>query len=211
MADQFPPATITTNVLVIEDDPDTADLYLCALARTGFGVRKSADRQGALNVLNHNRFQVIIMDVMMPGLSLDAFMSHRSSLFPMSRIILVSAYPEIEQAARRHQINYWLRKPFDPNELSNTVSIALPTAEYSPSGLWSDDSLTTYTLAELLELERQFVAYGALLFCPADHPHVDGELEFHVRPANATIETLELLYSVCKICGREMHAGKARK
>lgn len=67
---------------------------------------------------------------------------------------------------------------------------------------------TSYTLDELLDLEKQFGTYGALLICPAHHYHVEGEIEFEVTPTGAvTIERLKRLTSKCKVCGREMDAS----
>lgn len=134
----LPPASKTTyslkpvvygNVLVVEDDSDTADLCIVALAQAGFGIRKVANRQGALKLLEKNLYQVILMDVMMPGTTLDDFMSFRQSKFGKLEIILVSAYPDIEEAARKHGIRYWLKKPFDTYALREIVVAAIKDPE----------------------------------------------------------------------------------
>lgn len=64
-----------------------------------------------------------------------------------------------------------------------------------------------YTLAELLDLQRQFKVYGTLVYCPADHAHEDDELNYEVVPTHAiSVAQLKELNSECKVCGREMHA-----
>jgi DNA-binding NtrC family response regulator len=121
----IPTPVVNANVLVIEDDPDSADLYVVALARAGFGVRKANDRQEAMKILGSNLYQVIVMDVIMPGPSLDLFMSYRNSLFAMSKLILISASSDVEQEAKKHRIHRWLRKPFDTVALWEVVSKAI--------------------------------------------------------------------------------------
>jgi DNA-binding response OmpR family regulator len=113
------------NVLVVEDDRDTADFYALALSQAGYGVRRAVTRQDALHLLDRNIYQIIVMDVMMTGPNLDDFMKQRAKHFPMSKLILISAYPEIEQVAKRVGIRYWVRKPFDGNALLLVVKAAL--------------------------------------------------------------------------------------
>jgi DNA-binding NtrC family response regulator len=125
-APALPSSVICANVLVVEDDIDTADLYITALAQVGYGVRKVRSRQEALRVLGNNLYQVIVMDVMMPGpITLDIFMSYRATLFSMSRVVLVSAYPEIENAAKKFGLRFWLKKPFDGERLCKVIREAL--------------------------------------------------------------------------------------
>lgn len=117
--------TIAANVLIIEDDADTAGVFVAALSRAGYGTRKVSNRQEALRVLGNNLYQVIIMDVMMPGVTLEMFMNYRASLFPMARVIFISAYPQLEERAEKFGIQHVLKKPFDSETLQQAVAEAL--------------------------------------------------------------------------------------
>ncbi|HZY40778.1 MAG TPA: response regulator, partial [Anaerolineae bacterium] len=53
-------------ILVVDDDPDTLTLIGLTLQRRGFEVVKAQSGQQALNLLAHDRPDLVILDVMMP-------------------------------------------------------------------------------------------------------------------------------------------------
>ena len=123
--DENPTRVIAANVLIVEDDRDTAEVYVEALKRAGYGTRQVPNRHEALRMLGHNLYHVIIMDVMMPGATLELFMSYRDSLFPAAKVIFISAYPQLEERARNFGVQHVLKKPFDSRTLRNSVAEVL--------------------------------------------------------------------------------------
>jgi DNA-binding NtrC family response regulator len=120
---------LSVDVLVVEDDGDSAELYTFALAHAGFGVTKTHNRLEAIEALQQKHYQVIVMDVQMAGPTLDQFMAFRNSLFPESKLILISAYQQLDEMARKHDIQCLLRKPFDTMKLRETISRAIAIDE----------------------------------------------------------------------------------
>ena len=55
-------------VLAVDDDPEILDLLRRGLATEGFDVRVAADGNAALNSLAEQPTDVVVLDVMMPGL-----------------------------------------------------------------------------------------------------------------------------------------------
>jgi len=61
--------SLTPQVLVVDDDPDIRDLVQMILKRAGYDVVTAADGGDALLELGRNCFDVVIADLLMPGLT----------------------------------------------------------------------------------------------------------------------------------------------
>ena len=74
------------NVLVVEDDEETADFVARALAREGITTTVASDRARAEVELSGGRFDVVVLDVMLPdgsGIDLCRSMRAASSMTPV--------------------------------------------------------------------------------------------------------------------------------
>lgn len=59
----------TPKILIVDDDTDLVTLLTDYLTLEGFSVTAAHTGSEALSVLNHNTFDLIVLDVMMPGMS----------------------------------------------------------------------------------------------------------------------------------------------
>jgi two-component system response regulator VanR len=55
-------------ILVVDDDPDIAQLVKIHLKREGYTIHTAADAEEALRILQQHTFEAIILDIMMPGM-----------------------------------------------------------------------------------------------------------------------------------------------
>jgi len=55
-------------ILVVDDEPDVLELEQAMLTRAGYEVDVAADGPTALRLVDGSRYDLIILDVMMPGL-----------------------------------------------------------------------------------------------------------------------------------------------
>ena len=106
--------------LIIDDDPDVAELLALALEQRGFRVLRALTRDEAVPCLNHNP-HVIVMDCMMPGMGPEQFANIARSRQPKIPIILATAAADREQKALRISATRLFKKPFDPIELLDAV------------------------------------------------------------------------------------------
>lgn len=89
MADQ-------TNVLVVDDNEDLLGTLSLILKRRGFNVDTAEDGISAVDKFKQHHFDVILMDVVMPGMNgVEAFKKIRE-INPGARVILMTAYSEEE-------------------------------------------------------------------------------------------------------------------
>jgi DNA-binding response OmpR family regulator len=113
--------SVRGNVLVVEDDPDCGDTILQFLAKSGFGVRLTRSRDEAASALTHYLYDFIILDVAMPGMSIEDFLKLAAAR--RAKSILVSAIVDVRAAAERLGADGWLRKPFDREQLMETLRV----------------------------------------------------------------------------------------
>ena len=59
----------TTQILVVDDNPEIRDIIHVLLAGEGIRVTEAADGSSALHFLETDSFDLIILDIMMPGLN----------------------------------------------------------------------------------------------------------------------------------------------
>jgi two-component system, OmpR family, phosphate regulon response regulator OmpR len=107
------------HLLVVDDDTRIRDLLHRYLSEQGFRVSVAADAQEARRRLNGLSFDLLIVDVMMPGengLSLTKSLSEQQDQAP---IIMLTARSEADSriAGLEAGADDYLAKPFDPREL----------------------------------------------------------------------------------------------
>jgi len=106
------------HLLVVDDDTRIRDLLSRYLSEQGFRVTVAADAAEARRRLDGLRFDLIILDVMMPG---ESGLSLTESLYQnkTTPVILLTAKAEAESriAGLQAGADDYLPKPFDPREL----------------------------------------------------------------------------------------------
>lgn len=109
-------------VLIVEDDSEIRELIGYFLEKENFEIDKVDNGLDALKVLKKNKHQVIVLDLMIPGLDGKNFAKIVKNLpeeYGNPKIIMVTAKTEIEDVLEGLEIGAddYLRKPFDPREL----------------------------------------------------------------------------------------------
>ena len=57
------------HLLIVEDDHDLRELLATGLAASGFSVEKAASAEASLTFLEAQRFDVVLVDLNLPGMS----------------------------------------------------------------------------------------------------------------------------------------------
>jgi two-component system alkaline phosphatase synthesis response regulator PhoP len=123
----------TVKVLVVDDEPKIVDLVKLYLERDGYQVLTARDGQTALAAFRDEHPDIIILDLMLPGISgLDVCRNIRShSSVP---VIMLTARAEEADKLIGLEIGAddYVTKPFSPRELAGRVRAVLRRSTNSP-------------------------------------------------------------------------------
>ncbi len=108
-------------ILVVDDDPAVRSLVTDVLVMEGHDVRSAADGMACLLMIDEERPDCLVLDVMMPGLSGHEVLRviRDADGGPHLPVVMLTAAADDSQAWRAWSegVDYFLAKPFEPAEL----------------------------------------------------------------------------------------------
>jgi len=114
-------------ILVVDDEPNMLDLFKKVLGKEGYQVVAASSGEEAIQQLETDRFDLLISDLKMPGLSGLELLKRAKSVCPMMPCVLLTAHGTIDSAvaAMREGAYDYLTKPINIDEITLTVKKAL--------------------------------------------------------------------------------------
>lgn len=108
-----------TNVLVIDDDERIRDLVSRYLNEHGYMALNAEDAEHAREIMEFFTFDILVVDVMMPGQSGVEFTQKLREENNTTPVLLLTAMGEVEDRITGLSVGAddYLSKPFDPREL----------------------------------------------------------------------------------------------
>lgn len=116
-------------ILIVDDDPANRELLRRRLARAGYTSTSVDCGEDALEILKNQRFDLIMLDLMMPGISgLETLEQIQSS--PRLRtipVIMISAADDVDMMVQcvLHGAEDYISKPFNPILLTARINACL--------------------------------------------------------------------------------------
>ena len=164
------------SVLVVEDNDLERNITAETLREEGFAVEEAAVGKRALDLLNSSRFDVVLTDLMMPGMSGEELLAQVRAVHPASQVVVLTAHGTIDSAvkAMKNGAFYYLTKPTDRETLVMTVGKA---AELS--------NLQQENLLLRTRLEGKFEVEGVV----GQHPAIQEVVRIvrKIAPSNSTV------------------------
>ncbi len=124
-----PEEAMTQRILVVDDEPDITALVAYHLAKAGYRVSTAANGPDALKAAREERPDVVILDVMLPGVSGYDVLAEMRRLDETKDVGVIMLTARREEADRIRGLSLgaddYLTKPFSPAELSLRVSALL--------------------------------------------------------------------------------------
>ncbi len=114
-------------ILVVDDEPMVRDTLGQVLADEGYVVDVAADGADALDRLHAARPDVILLDLMMPGMNGRQFLSalRDQSQFSSVPVLIMTAVHGLEINLNSIGASEVVEKPFDVDDLLNKVALAV--------------------------------------------------------------------------------------
>ena len=111
--------TQQASVLVVEDNDLERQITAETLREEGFAVEVAALGKRAMELLRPSRFDVVLTDLMMPGVSGEEILAKVKEKYPATQVVVLTAYGTIESAvnAIKKGAFYYLTKPADREPL----------------------------------------------------------------------------------------------
>ncbi len=126
---------MTQSVLVVDDEPMARTLLRLMLVRAGFQVTEAEDGYDALAKVERNKPDLVLLDVMMPGIDGFAVCESIRNEVATSQvpIIMLSAKTDLTSISKGLRVGAtkYLTKPISPDELTRHVRDVLGV---SPAG-----------------------------------------------------------------------------
>jgi CheY-like chemotaxis protein len=131
-------------LLLVDDEDDFRQATGRTLQRRGFSVTEAANGMEALEALKHERPDIVVLDLKMPGLSGIETLQRMRETEPEVPVIVLTGHGDFESAVAsiRLSIVDFLQKPVDVDELAGRIRSLLERGGVKP--------LDEPTIAELM-------------------------------------------------------------
>lgn len=105
--------------MVVDDELIVRESLAAWLEKEGAIVDKAESGEQALVLMENNFYDILFVDIKMPGMGGFALVEKVKKLFPTTLVVIITAYGTVEHAveAMRLGANDFLVKPFDPDSL----------------------------------------------------------------------------------------------
>lgn len=142
-----------TTIAVIEDDTYIGGLLEETLAQEGYHILRAYSGTEALLLLEKKRPDLILLDLMLPGLSGEELLPHLKGI----PVIVLSAKAGIDdkvQLLTEGAADY-LTKPFDIRELLARIAVQLRKGQQTDTNFLTAGDLRLDAMTQLLEVSGQ--------------------------------------------------------
>ena len=155
-------------ILVVEDEPRLGDLLRLYLERDGHAVTVVRDGRAAIEAIDAEGTDLVVLDLMLPGLSGEGVLEAIRARGDTPVLIASAKRSDAERiAGLRMGADDYLAKPFNPHELTARVAAILRRS--APRGVGDADEVLSFDSGRLLlePVSRRYTL-SAATDAPAD-------------------------------------------
>jgi putative two-component system response regulator len=115
------------NILVVDDEPSICRFVSRLLEKQGYACTTCENATEAIEKIESSAYELVISDIMMPGMSGIEFLARIKKTHPDIAFIMLTAIDDHETAIRTIDLNAfgYMIKPFEANELLINVANSL--------------------------------------------------------------------------------------
>ena len=142
---------ILPKILVIEDTEDTANLVVRMLQQK-FQLKVASDGIKGLEAFKQEKFDIVLLDIQLPGMSGEQVLEHLISLNPKQVVIAMTAHGTVDIAElmlMKGAADY-IQKPFKAEQLRKVCDIAVKREDF----IISNEQFSAKTVALLSEQQK---------------------------------------------------------
>lgn len=113
-------------ILIVDDEPDFLETLVKRLQRRHVDARGAGSGEEALKILQEQLFDVVILDVRMPGMDGIETLKEIKRKSPLTEVIMLTGHASVESGVQGMQFGAfdYVVKPADFDELMEKVAQA---------------------------------------------------------------------------------------
>jgi DNA-binding NtrC family response regulator len=119
--------TSRTSLLIVDDEKVVRDSLTKWFLEDGFQVGAAENAEEALRALQGQRWEIILLDIKMPGMDGMQLQARILDIDPQATVIFITAHASVDTAVQALKLGAfdYVTKPVDPDYLSHLVSNAI--------------------------------------------------------------------------------------
>lgn len=116
-----------SKILIVDDEEIVRRSYARSLAGENCRVEMASNGQDALQVMGQRPFDIVLLDLMMPGMNGMTVLKTIKQKWPESEVIIITGYPAVETAKEAVTLGAYdyLAKPAGPDDVINAAHGAM--------------------------------------------------------------------------------------
>jgi DNA-binding response OmpR family regulator len=114
-------------ILVVDDDETLYKMLVDELSAAGFDVDAAASGEIAVQLIPKKPYDIILLDIKMPGMSGFEVLGFIKKHAPSSKVIMLTAYADVQNAIKSIKLGAtdFISKPFDIDGLVASINRTL--------------------------------------------------------------------------------------
>jgi DNA-binding NtrC family response regulator len=122
-----------STVLVVDDDEIVRLSHRRSLASTHCNVAVALNGVEALEAMTQDPFDVVLLDLRMPGLDGMTVLKTIKEKWPESEVVVITGYPTLESAKEAIRLGAYgyLAKPVGPDDVINVANGAMTQKKWA--------------------------------------------------------------------------------
>jgi len=116
-----------TKILIVDDEEVVRLSYLRTLSTEYCNVDAVMNGQDALQMMGQRAFDVVLLDLRMPGMDGMTVLKTIKEKWPESEVIIITGYPAVDSAKQAVTLGAYsyLAKPVGPDDVINAAKAAV--------------------------------------------------------------------------------------
>jgi DNA-binding NtrC family response regulator len=141
-------------ILVVDDEERQREIYRDILQGEGYKAETAASGEAALKMFEHARFDLVITDLNMAGMTGLELLTEIVMDDPTTAVIMITGYPSIKSAveATRKGVYQYLEKPVDRDTLLQVVNEVFERATSLKRTIIGDSPATKAMMRMILKV-----------------------------------------------------------
>lgn len=124
-------------ILLVEDEDFIRELYVRQLTKAGFSVKSAVDGQSGLDTLKNEAFDLLLLDIMLPGMNGLQLLREFKTQNPTSKMITILLTNLGQEAVIKEGFElgaqaYLIKASYTPDQVVNEVRNALSGGQPTP-------------------------------------------------------------------------------